>query len=333
MSYHTIVSKSGTTYYAKDRNGNALYSGSSAVTAIQTGLDRKGIVHIQNANYAIDGRLWIRSDTRVIVDQAARLQVASGYSDNVWYFHDGVVMASVEGGTVEELGTQQHLWNAVTFHSLSEGIFFNTVRDMKIWGPSCGIKLSTDSADGYIFNNVVDNLQIWHATIFIDFEVGVAEPLGIHRNMFRDVLCQAASNVQYGARNIRHSGNMFINTIFWDLHSTAVSASVDSTAIDTVIVNGAMTHNNYVDNGIRTTILGDEWKKVRFGMNANVVIGKATLATNAIEGFLHIPTMAGAPVGSPQAWAGTSPMVYDTTNKKIWIRNTAMNQWKSIALT
>jgi hypothetical protein len=66
-----------------------------------------------------------------------------------------------------------------------------------------------------------------------------------------------------------------------------------------------------------------------YGSN-NVVVGhQAALATNATNGFLYIPTQAGAPTGTPTAYTGKVAMTYDTTNNKLYIYNGA---WKSVTL-
>lgn len=51
----------------------------------------------------------------------------------------------------------------------------------------------------------------------------------------------------------------------------------------------------------------------------DVTIGKASPATTATLGFPQIPTMAGTPTGVPTVTTGFNPMVYDTTNRKLWI--------------
>jgi hypothetical protein len=62
----------------------------------------------------------------------------------------------------------------------------------------------------------------------------------------------------------------------------------------------------------------------------SLVLGSAALATSATKGFFYIPTMSGAPTGTPVAHTGTVPMVYDTTNNHFYIYNGA---WKKVALT
>jgi hypothetical protein len=63
----------------------------------------------------------------------------------------------------------------------------------------------------------------------------------------------------------------------------------------------------------------------------SIVIGPGSaLAISATDGFLYIPACAGAPTGTPTANAGTVPIVFDTTNSKIWIFN---GSWKGVAVS
>lgn len=63
----------------------------------------------------------------------------------------------------------------------------------------------------------------------------------------------------------------------------------------------------------------------------SVVVGDAALATNATDGFLYIPSMAGNPSGTPTAQTGTAAMVLDTTNNRLYVRSGA--NWRYAALT
>lgn len=52
----------------------------------------------------------------------------------------------------------------------------------------------------------------------------------------------------------------------------------------------------------------------------SVIVHQGTaLNTNATDGFLYLPTMAGAPSGTPTASTGNVAMVYDTTNNKLMV--------------
>jgi hypothetical protein len=67
---------------------------------------------------------------------------------------------------------------------------------------------------------------------------------------------------------------------------------------------------------------------IRCPTAGGVVIGAAALATNATDGFLYIPSCAGAPSGAPTAHTGTVAMVYDTTDHKLYIYDTNGNTWR-----
>lgn len=68
------------------------------------------------------------------------------------------------------------------------------------------------------------------------------------------------------------------------------------------------------------------------GTNGSTAFGNAALATNATVGFLMIPSCAGTPTGTPaDIPTGQSPIVYDSTNKKLclwdgaaWVQTAAL---------
>jgi len=65
------------------------------------------------------------------------------------------------------------------------------------------------------------------------------------------------------------------------------------------------------------------------GTEVNAVVGKlSALALAATDGFLNISTTPGAPTGTPTAYTGKVPMVYDTTNDELYVFNSG---WNSIS--
>lgn len=58
----------------------------------------------------------------------------------------------------------------------------------------------------------------------------------------------------------------------------------------------------------------------------NVALNAGAIATSATSGFMYISTCAGTPTGTPKTFTGDCPMVYDTTNNKLYIYN---GSWRS----
>lgn len=70
--------------------------------------------------------------------------------------------------------------------------------------------------------------------------------------------------------------------------------------------------------------------KASSSVAASFVVGKAALATNATDGFLYLPTVAGTPTGTPTSQTGTVPVLIDTTGSKLWAR--IGGAWVSVTL-
>lgn len=69
---------------------------------------------------------------------------------------------------------------------------------------------------------------------------------------------------------------------------------------------------------------------IELGTEVSTVIGKASaLATTATDGFLYVPTSAGAPTGVPTANTGKVANEFDTTNNTIEYYNSG---WKGVAV-
>jgi len=71
-------------------------------------------------------------------------------------------------------------------------------------------------------------------------------------------------------------------------------------------------------------------KLEEFATEVNLVCGAINaLATNTTDGFLYIPTSAGAPTGVPTAYTGKVALEFDTTNNDLYIYDGA---WIKVAL-
>ena len=63
---------------------------------------------------------------------------------------------------------------------------------------------------------------------------------------------------------------------------------------------------------------------------SDINLGNGALVTTANTGFANISTCAGAPTGTPSPLSGMAPMVYDTTNNKLWVYSGGT--WRGIVL-
>jgi hypothetical protein len=70
-----------------------------------------------------------------------------------------------------------------------------------------------------------------------------------------------------------------------------------------------------------TANAGAVTERIRIPPPGGLVIGTAAIATNATDGFLYIPSCAGTPTGSPTAYSGRIPLVYDSTNNYLYVYN------------
>jgi hypothetical protein len=75
--------------------------------------------------------------------------------------------------------------------------------------------------------------------------------------------------------------------------------------------------NNREAGTVKIYTTGTE--RVQVPALGGLVIGTAAIATTATDGFLYIPSCAGAPTGTPTSKTGRTPMVFDTTNNKLMI--------------
>lgn len=94
---------------------------------------------------------------------------------------------------------------------------------------------------------------------------------------------------------------------------------------------------------------GDLWFDVDYGMNRTYLSGvwrapgvyengtsfsaasSTTIAANSTSGFLLIPTLAGAPTGTPAIDAGQSALAYDPAALKLYVYNVT-GGWKSVTV-
>lgn len=90
------------------------------------------------------------------------------------------------------------------------------------------------------------------------------------------------------------------------------------------------TTNNSV-TGLSTNLLNIKYggtQKLLLTATGNLVLGSAALTTSAVDGFLHLSSTPGVPIGTPTAYTGRVPFNVDTTNGRLY--GYYSSSWKNL---
>lgn len=109
-------------------------------------------------------------------------------------------------------------------------------------------------------------------------------------------------------------------TAAWDL-DPGVTFQIDAA--------GALTLNGVVNGPIAPIFTGSTGN-VAFGAMA---AGQRAEWSGGSTAYLHIPTSASDPVGTPATTAGYVPVVYSLASHKIFVFDTGTTTWKGVLLS
>jgi hypothetical protein len=254
--FGTIVYESAGRYYVKDSH-DIITSNNEPDIVIKTALARGGDIYIAGGTYKLSqyfSGLDLQSHTHLKLAQNAFIIVPSGYEGYVFQIKDNTFNCVIEGGNVKEADPVKRNWIGILLHGGS--ISFNLVENMFITDPFIVININATSPS-FISANTFYNISGIHFVRGIEFDfIGKLTSLsGIFGNTFRDLQFQSGNMTTYGVKDIKHFNNAFYNVIFWDLPPNAISANIDPSAINNVIIGGAMTSPNFDDKGHNTIIL------------------------------------------------------------------------------
>ena len=265
-----IIFKKGNKIYVKNGTyGHIEQEKDSILDALnyaKNQLTNGGKIFVTQATYTLTDTFSMADNLTVELESGAILEVPNGFDKPAIKF-EGVKHAKFIGGEIREAGTPQRLWDAFRISSPSNTnpTYFNVIRDTIIRNPNRAIHFYADlDNNGWCNGNTIEGLQIFTPNIFIEFEATgtfSAGSNGFNNNIFINIDGQSGSNTTYGAKDIRHLRNIFINVNFWDLPSTATSANIHSDAQNTIIIGGIMTNRNYTDDTIYTMVI-DGWQKI-----------------------------------------------------------------------
>ena len=151
-----------------------------------------------------------------------------------------------------------------------------------------------------------------------------------------DIVFQAGNNGATEIARFVNSGNVGIGCTPLSVTKLQVSVAVDKrfTVFDnagTAIMGFLTDAGNWADifiSGLTVKLGNSGNERMSIPTTGSVVVGTAALATSATNGFLYFPSCAGTPTGVPTSYTGRVPIIYDTTNNKIYVYN---GGWKATA--
>ena len=106
-------------------------------------------------------------------------------------------------------------------------------------------------------------------------------------------------------------GNAFYGSSGWTYIASAGASGY---------LQNAGTHQWFtaVSGTAGNAITGFSAAKMSLDASGNFVVGNASVATTATDGFLYVTGCAGTPTGTPTGKSGRVPIVVDTTNNKLY---------------
>src|SRR6266850_246909 len=257
--FGTIVYESAGRYYAKDSHD--IIAGDNAPDiVIKTALARGGDIYIASGTYNLSPNFSgfdFKAHSYLKLASDANIVVPSGYGGYVFRFGSNVGHSVLDGGNIYEKQPVQRHWIGITLQSITEGILFDYIENTVITDPYIVIDLNA-TGGGYVNANTFVNIKGWHFVRGIEFEPIGKVGAGYEGNTFRDSYLDGGTMTTYGVKDIMGWREGFYNVQIWDIPKDAISATVDKSAHETMIIGGFLTLTNFVDNGQNTIIL-DSW--------------------------------------------------------------------------
>ncbi len=301
--FGTIVYQFNGLYYVKDPLTGILASSDTPDSVIKTALGRGGEIYIEGGIYDLSKNFAgfdLKTGTDLKLAQDAHIIIPSGYSGYVFRFNSGIAHCVLEGGSINEANPVKRSWIGIMMQGGPAGVYFNLIQNIRITNPYIVIDFNATAGQWINANTFVNiNGNSFVRGIEFDF-AGKRTPYvdGFDGNTFRDSQFQSGPMTTYGVKDIRHDRNAFYNVQIWDLPQGSISSTIDSTAENTIIIGGLMTHVGFVDNGINTIIL-DSWH--------NSLLSNSTITSALIKGTFEpkvnipsIPQNQGLNMSLPQ---------------------------------
>lgn len=183
----------------------------------------------------------------------------------------------------------------------------------------------SDDSWGTTLNQTISDIDDALHNVDITYTQNGASVVNI-TNASPGAMAQAGFRQSNGTHiaNVAMTGAGYTPTVNYDPADGVYFVTDGSGGFNIATVNAAASISFFTGTGASSS------KRVQLDSNGNVVVGRVALATNAADGFLYIPTCAGAPTGTPTAFSGRAPIIFDSSNNKLYLYN---GSWKGVTLS
>ena len=268
------------------------HTGSTNATPTSTAIAHEFYVGNNGSTEA----MRILHNGRVGINVNPTYQLQIGGSDTA---NDGLVVSSATFVNIPNLGT-------VTNTTLLNARGFSVATDSTVltgsYIPTFGVGLASNRSGALL--GIKNTSSSGYSILIEDGNMGV-----FTTNPYTEL--QVAGNIT----------STWANSQFGTWYQDGTQYKM---GFNTVIANRQLNLHAYTaDTGGYITFsngsVASPLERMRVGVNGNISIGAAAIATTATDGFLYITSCAGTPTGVPTAITGRIPIVADSTNNKLYI--------------
>jgi hypothetical protein len=302
-------------------SGNLTLSGGTA----------NGVLYLNGSKVATSGSALTFNGTTVVSPQG---KFGSGVASN-----SQSLMVNNPSGTATQIQLFQDGVESWTMGmpASSAGLAWAASGSEQMRLTSTGLGIGTSSPSGFLANKLViatggtanegmtiysssNNGSIWFADSTtgtglyaggIDYQHSTNE-LIFYTNSLGNMRLNASGNLGIGTTSpgarLHVVGSQFRQNDATNSYGYVINTASGTTLLETLFGGSSF--------GIRTG--GGSTDYINIDSSGNTTAGAGTLATNATNGFLYVPTCAGTPTGTPTAKSGYAPIVVNTTNNKLY---------------
>lgn len=228
-----------------------------------------GTVEILPGTYNVHssfGGWTLPNYSEVYMHPGVKINVTSGYTGGVFVIGNGVSTiqyAKITGGTFDEQGTKSCNWDLLKFVPTStSGVTSCSFKDIVVFHAKNAIH-HVGTGASWINSNYFDNIHAASCKRLITYDhsgTWTQGTSGANKNNYVNCYLHSSwsddPDPEGGIIGLHGEDEVFVGCGAYDLwnNASAVSMSITATALNTIIIGGFLTYQNFSDLGVDTKI-------------------------------------------------------------------------------